>query len=250
MPKPEDPELAAAVIASLENWKEETPPPAPQAPPVKEVAPSRVVPEPHSPSPEPPSYTAAPAPDKRSKNAVYQAQQRMMREMMQNHKFDDLNDIPQLEIDVDGFAMKPPSFSKTKRASFSEAQRQVCFVLMWNHSAGNVFLACQYAGCTRAQYLKWKIENPLFSQRLSEAQQEIMDRAQLRLAQRIGLVRMPRGVEIHDTSLYAYIKRFCPGMGLDDTLTPSPLPQVGLNNDGTPAPQPSTTGSNIPRPTR
>ena len=175
---------------------------------------------------------------RKARHAEYMTRRRKALEL----KCDDLNAVPSLQVDEEGFTVGPPRLYTLRRKNLQEVERKVCFLLMWNHSAGNVTLSCQYAGCLRADFEKWKAEDKLFVTKLGEAQLEVADRAQFRLAQRIGLVRMPASVSVHDSALFSYVKRFCPGMGMEDASLPTvPAGQV----DGTQEPR-----SNIPRPTR
>ena len=140
-------------------------------------------------------------------------------------------------IDEDGYPFKPPPVSAKRKKEFSDTEKKVRFVMMWNYSAGNITLCCQEAGISRGMFKKWREADPLFCSKLLEAQEEIADRAQFRLSQRIGLVRMPRQIPLHDAALFGFVKRFCPDVMDGPTETHGAAPTA----------QPQ---SNIPRPTR
>ena len=193
------------------------------------------IPKAHSPEPEPRLYDADPDHKHRSKNGEYQARTRLRSQFRLN----DLENVPALPLDEEGYAIKPPSVSAARKKNFTEMERKVHFVLMFNHSAGNIGLSCQYAGCLRADFLSWKAADALFVKRLNEAQQAIADRAQFRLAQRIGLVRMPAGIDVHDTALFAYVKQFCNNLP-EEVSSP-------VNSDGK---RTQESGTNVPRPAR
>lgn len=150
--------------------------------------------------------------------------------------YDDLDNLPPIELDKDGFPIRPKAVSFKRRRNFNEDERKVRFVLMWSYTGGNVMLSCQEAGITRQVYDEWTKTDERFSRRLEEAKQDIGDRLQLRLAQRVGLLPMPVGLRLHDSALFGMVKKYRPGLFAEGV-------QEG---DGIP-PEPE---SHIPRPPR
>ena len=181
---------------------------------------------------EPRLYNKGPVWQDRRDNKEWSAQMRALRK----YKFDDLNNVPPLQIDEDGYPFKPPCASEHRRKRWTDTEQKVRFVLMWNYTAGNVTLACQEAGIKRVVYNKWRDEDPLFNEKLTEARLEIGDRAAYRLSQRIGLVRQTKGIDLHDSALFVYVKRYCPEL-MEGMME--------LNDAAVAKHQ-----SNIPRPTR
>ena len=176
----------------------------------------------------------------RGSDREYSQQMRLIR----TYKMDDLENLPPVEIDEDGYPFKPPPVPAKRKKDLTEAQRKVRFVMMWNYTAGNVTISCQDAGIKRKVYAEWRAKDPIFCDKLKEAQLEIGDRAQFRLVQRIGLVPMKRPIAVHDAALFGYVKRFCPEVMEGPSGV---LDMEAVDGYGQAASQPAP---NIPRPSR
>lgn len=126
-------------------------------------------------------------------------------------RLNDLNNLPPLDIDADGYAMRPPAVSDQRRKQFSEDERKVRFLLMYNYSGAVIGLSCQEAGITRSIFEGWKLDG-VFQAKLVEVHSEIKDRLQVRLNQRIGLFPASENVpKLHDAALFMLARKF----GLD-----------------------------------
>lgn len=123
-------------------------------------------------------------------------------------RYDDPAEVPAVEIDEYGYPVKP----KRVVADPSVEERKVLWLLFWNYSCGNKTVACQEAGVTRREADEWIKKDKRMKVSMEAAQEEIADRLLLRVAQRTGLLPMPEGVKVHDTSLYGLARKYKPDM--------------------------------------
>lgn len=147
--------------------------------------------------------------------------------------FDDVNNVPPIRIDEEGYAIRPWTPKNARNHKWTMDERRVLFLLMWNYSGGNMTYACQEAGITQPIADEW-MKEPVFKARIDDALKQIADRLLLRLSQRVGLIRMPESVKVHDGALFGLVKKYRPEMFGTATGDESPAPAAG----GIPRPRP------------
>lgn len=155
------------------------------------------------------------------------------------YKYDNIENLPPVEIDCEGYPIRPNAVTHKRRARFTESERQVRFLLMYNFTGGNVTLSCMEAGCTYKVYLEWA-ENKMFRQRIRDMNREIGDRLHIRLAQRTGLMRQPKGgLKVNDSALIGLLRKYKPDF-MDDLEPDEPKPEgpVSDKSDETDIPRP------------
>lgn len=145
-------------------------------------------------------------------NLKYGRRRRLGMDWKGSFVYDDLQNLPPIELDEDGFPLRPRAVTRTRRRTFSIAERKVRFVLVWSFTGGNVMLACQEGGITRKVYKEWIRDDKVFVQCLEDAKEDIADRLQLRLAQRVGLMVQPATLKVHDAALFGMLKKYRPGL--------------------------------------
>lgn len=125
-------------------------------------------------------------------------------------KYDDIDNLPPVEIDLDGYPIRPRPITHKTRVNMGENQRKIRFLLMYNFSGGNIALACMEAGCTYKVYEDW-CRDEKFRERLKDMNRDIGERLHIRLAQRSGLMRQPKGgLKINDSILTGMMRKFKP----------------------------------------
>lgn len=134
-----------------------------------------------------------------------------------HYVYNDLKNLPPIELAEDGYPIAPKKVSLKRRRNFSIEERKVRFVLMYSYSGRNVMLACQEAGILRTIYDDWLMTDAQFMKCLKDAEADIADRLLLRLAQRVGLVPMPKEVKLHDSALFGMVKKQRPDLFAADT---------------------------------
>lgn len=137
-----------------------------------------------------------------------------------------LKNVPCLELDKNGFALRPWSIGQYRRSRLTIGQRKTRFVLFYNWSGCNIGLACAEAGVKKDDFEAWKKDDPLFVQRLKEAREDVADRLQLRLMMRVGLIPEPEdGIKIHDAALISLIRHLRPNL-VADLMEDEPKPKA------------------------
>lgn len=159
-------------------------------------------------------------------------------------KYDDLDNLPPMEIDIDGYPIRPPTAKGPTRAGWTEDRRKVRFILIYNFTGGNETLACLEAGCTYRVYKDWLKTDKRFRARLKDAQREIGDRLQIRLAQSVGLMKKPADVVINPAILQKLLAHFKPGL-FEEPEEPKNPPS---SSSQTPDPLPAHPEPDVPRP--
>ena len=155
-----------------------------------------------------------------------------------NYKYTSLKDLPPVEIDQEGYSIRPRPIRAQRRAYLSPEERQVRWLLMYNYSGGNEVLACMEAGCSREDVKNW-LKGAIFKAAFDRANKDIGARLHMRVMQVIGMMRKPEGLKVHEAALIALARKFNPEMF--DPLQQEPEPQ---------GEQPAAPDVSIPRPPR
>lgn len=154
-----------------------------------------------------------------------------------NYKYTSLKDLPPVEIDQEGYAIRPRPIRARRRALLKTEERQVRWLLMYNFSGGNEVLACMEAGCSREDVKVW-MKGAIFKAAFEKSKKDIGARAHMRVMQVIGMMRKPEGLKVHEAALIAFARKFSPEM-----FDPEAQPQQGRSPDDEPQAEPD-----IPRP--
>lgn len=152
--------------------------------------------------------------------------------------YNNLDEIPRLELDVEGFAKAPPALAVRSRLKLPLEERKVFAVLWYDYSCGNILVATQEASITRELFQKWLDEDPRFRRGIERAKEDIADRLQLRFMARAGLIRWPDGVKVNDTVLFTMMKALRPGFGIEDLIPEDPPDGPAQNAPAVVAEQP------------
>jgi hypothetical protein len=151
--------------------------------------------------------------------------------------YDDIKNLPPLEIDEDGFAIPPQPIGLKRRRSLLMPERKIRYLLIWNYTGGNNTLACQEAGVMPSMPAQWLKDDPDFKEALRQQGDQIADRLHYRLMTSLGLIPARKGLKFNLNAIHSVLKKMKPDLF-------AMIPEEPLDEQPEAAPEPD-----VPRPT-